>query len=565
MLSRAPGTPAPFERPRGPVRLHPALPAGSSIAQNDFALTADGFALLRADAETPQQSELFAVPARGSEPLRKLNATLTPGPAEGDVLEFAWSGEQVVYSASQRAEGFFELFTVVPEQAPDYEQIVELATYGCTVQEFRLAPDGTRAVYVASDATPGLYELYSVLLDGSAAPVKLNGPIASPGGDVHEDFLLTPDGLKVVFKGGLEDEDVFELFVAPVDGAVPAQRLHPPLSGLLDVQPGMQVSSDGARVVYLADALVDERIDLFSAPLDASQPPVRLDATLIANGDVTAFLIAPDGTFVLYTADQAVDERYELFRVPIDGSQPPLRLSMPLGAGGSVFQDFEVTPDSARVVFKAKAATLARSELYSVPADGSQAPLRLHPEHLFVGGIGSSVLQPSGERVVYIEYEDVTGLVGLFSVPVDGSEAPLEIAPREANPVDIEELRLSPTGDEVLYVVRGGIYQDDELYQAAVGGSHEPREIGVVHGAPQYLFSPDSTRVLVRTSTVPNGSVELFTAPADGSSSLVPVNDPLVPGGNVTAFSPLPVGDAVLYRADQDEDEVFELYIAPLP
>lgn len=155
-----------------------------------------------------------------------------------------------------------------------------------------------------------------------------------------------------------------------------------------------------------------------------------------SSGSVEGFLNPPGTVWILFlNPDGTVRD------------QPPQHLSMPLGAGGSVFQDFEVTPDSARVVFKAQAATLARSELYSVPADGSQAPLRLHPEHLFVGGIGSSVLQPSGERVVYIEYEDATGLVGLFSVPVDGSEAPLEIAPREANPVDIEELRLRGNSD----------------------------------------------------------------------------------------------------------------------
>jgi hypothetical protein len=37
--------------------------------------------------------------------------------------------------------------------------------------------------------------------------------------------------------------------------------------------------------------------------------------------------ISPDGEQVAYLADQITDGRYELFSVPIDGSAAPVRLS----------------------------------------------------------------------------------------------------------------------------------------------------------------------------------------------------------------------------------------------
>ncbi len=43
------------------------------------------------------------------------------------------------------------------------------------------------------------------------------------------------------------------------------------------------------------------------------------------------------------------------------------------------------------------------------------------------------------------------------------------------------------------------------------------------------------------------------------------LNGDLVPGGNVqTGFQISPDGSSIIYRADQDADEVFEMYQVPL-
>src|SRR4029077_1474999 len=44
------------------------------------------------------------------------------------------------------------------------------------LQEFALTPDGTRAVYRGDQLTDGLDELFMVPLDGSAAPLNLSSP-----------------------------------------------------------------------------------------------------------------------------------------------------------------------------------------------------------------------------------------------------------------------------------------------------------------------------------------------------------------------------------------------------
>ena len=57
-----------------------------------------------------------------------------------------------------------------------------------------------------------------------------------------------------------------------------------PVTG--DVRPFVQLTPGGERVVYGADAGSDEVLELFSAPLDASAPPVKLNGALASGGDV---------------------------------------------------------------------------------------------------------------------------------------------------------------------------------------------------------------------------------------------------------------------------------------
>ena len=58
--------------------------------------------------------------------------------------------------------------------------------------------------------------------------------------------------------------------------------------------------------------------------------------------------------------------------------------------------------------------------------------------------------------------------------------------------------------------------------------------------------------------------VELYSVPIDGSAPPHKWNAPLVTGGDVNAFVLRPRPDAVLYRADQEVDGHFELYLSEL-
>src|SRR6185436_7437864 len=181
--------------------------------------------------------------------------------------------------------------------------------------------------------------------------------------------LITQDGSHLVFQDiqrGDDDNDAVELYASKSGAAspvlladdytfnIPAKRFVP------------LISPDGARVVFLNP----NRNELYTVPIEGGSPPVRLD--VLGNSDLQ---ISPDSQRVVYRARNAALQT-ELRSVLLDGSQAARTLNGPLVSGGGVF-GFAVTPDSARVLYRANQDASGVIELFSVPVDGSAAPVKL--------------------------------------------------------------------------------------------------------------------------------------------------------------------------------------------
>ncbi len=68
-------------------------------------------------------------------------------------------------------------------------------------------------VYTANQDTVGVREIYSVPLDGSASPTKLNGTLPS-GGGVNDSFQISPDSSRVVYTADQDTNEVYEIYSA---------------------------------------------------------------------------------------------------------------------------------------------------------------------------------------------------------------------------------------------------------------------------------------------------------------------------------------------------------------
>lgn len=460
-------------------------------------MSPQGLAVYRAAGETAGVFALYRVPLDRSQAPVRINATLPRPNAQVGTTALDLGGEHVVFLTEGHTANAQELYAAPLDGSGAALRLNPAFTQGLDVLDFAISADGTRVVYRADALTDEVFELFSVPIAGGTA-LRLNGPLVS-GGDVV-DYAISGDGERVVYRADQDVDEELELYSVPLAGGSATQVSAPLVSGgdvrtlvvvAGDESPAFGISPDGARVVYVADQEVDERHELYSAPI-AGGAVVRLNPTLVAAGDVRglsnperAFAFSPDATRVLYLADQNFDERLELFSVPIAGGAA-VRINEPLDAFEKV-RSFAVAPDASRVLYLADQLQ-GQIELWSAPLAGGSPALRLNSPGQQVQG--PIAVTGSGQAV----YRSFPPSVSAYSVPVDGSAAPLRLNPPLDPSEDVASFTLTPDGERVLY-----------------------------------LADHDTDFVL-----------ELWSVPTDGSATAVKLNAPLPPGGSFELLFPLP-------------------------
>lgn len=541
-----------------PVRLSDPMNTAGNVTR--FAVAGPGdFITYLADANHNETFELFGAPFAGGADVT-YNGPFQSGPVVGDVLAFSVSPDEqrVFYRADEEADGSFAYYcTPADGSGTPFSLTTDMPEGGSVLASLGLSPDGTRAAIIlgdgpntsvgwlyASDATQpsvpvllddndGLhttpllisstgvhvvyrrqspfaapYVLCSARLDGVGEPLVLT--LAT--GTVMTNFKLSEDGSEAFYLADLDLAGVIELHHVAVDGSPPSAKLNPPLAGTSDVI-AFAAAPGGMHVAYVADADLDEVFELYSVPSSGGGPVVKLNGSLVAGGDVKDFAITPDGAYVVYRADQTVDQTSELFRVPIAGGTPIL--IMPVAGGTGVQSDYVLSTDGQTVYYRATHSAPLLTELFRVAADGSASPVMLSGPITAGGNVSSFALAPDQVHLAYIADQRTNGVAEVFgATSTPGTDVLLHAMPGSG---DVIDLRIAPDSLAV-------------VYRANVD----------------------------RTFTV----LELFSAPIDGSTAPARLSRPLPTAGGVEAdFVALSAGRAI-YRADQEENDVFELFSA---
>ncbi|MEQ8234757.1 MAG: hypothetical protein RKL32_23845 [Gammaproteobacteria bacterium] len=443
---------------------------------------------------------------------------------------------------------------------------------------FLVTPDSGRVVYRADQDVDDVHELYSVPISGGT-PVRLT-PIPPPGGDVPPDFPYTfgesfavsADGTRVIYRADHDRNDVDELYSVPVDGSAAPLRLNQPLVSGGDVTRFI-LSPDGTHVLFRADALGDERHELFVTTIDGSTPPTRINPTLVNGVDLSeaGLRYTPDGNHVLYGADQDVDNTFELYTVPADGSGPARKLNPPLDAGNAVMSDFAIAADSTRVVFEVnRGASAPPTQLYAAALDGSAPAVQLSavPDGA-PRGIDDFVLVGDATRVIYLADEGVPDVAQLYLAPLDGSTASVRLNGDLVTGGSVDaRFWFTPDGERLLFIADLLVDEVTELFSVPLDASAAPVRLNApLPPGGQVLrpveVSPDGMRAVYRAEQDSAGVVELYSVPVDASLAPARLNGPLAPGGGVDQFTVTPDGTRVFYLAQQDSTRR-ELYSVPI-
>ena len=218
-----------------------------------------------------------------------------------------------------------------------------------------ISPDSSRAVMLSGD-----YQgIYTVSINGGN-PTKISKPNVVNG--AIADFKISPDSSRVVYKGDVEVDGQNELFSVLITGG-PVTKLSAVIghSGPLHDVSLFDISPNSSRVVYVADAEVDNRNELYSV-LIAGGGLVKLNDPLLANQDVLNVQTSPSSGFVGYFVDDWLNQTTEVYTSPIGGGGATKR-NGPLVPGGRV-GSYKISPFSTRLIYTADQDVDAQTELY---------------------------------------------------------------------------------------------------------------------------------------------------------------------------------------------------------
>ncbi len=182
------------------------------------------------------------------------------------------------------------------------------------------------------------------------------------------------------------------------------------------------ISPDGSRVLYTADQETSDVFELFSVPLlGPASSGVKLNGSLVADGDVSDFKISPDSRWAVYRADQHIDGEAFGYRAPLAGpagrdegiwSVPDTSMS-----GGS--SSYLIDPTSQQVVVRGGWAFLDDiKRLWSCILAGTpDFGGKMLSDPLVAGGMVVEFdMSSDGRFVVYRADQDVDDTTELYAV-----------------------------------------------------------------------------------------------------------------------------------------------------
>ena len=503
--------------PGVPYKLSAELTSNGNVF-SDFQFTPDGTHVIYRANGNNGEIDLFQASISSGDVINLTEDASSSG--SGDVLSFKISndGQKIVYWLINSGEQ--SLWAKLPGLTLRISGTLA-ATLPTLILDFTISDDSSRVVYRAQTSMPFVASRLFVkrIEQPSAAQPNRIGRELVPGGGIRL-YQFVPNSNTVVYYGDVRTAGVLEIFFTPADFLSSTIVLNPPLAAMRDVRSDFSISPDGQYVVYRADARIDEVTELYRSTLTSPVQAIKLNPNnLAASEEVGDFKISPDSKRVVYRSDERIDDVAELFSVPINnaGGDLAVRISDSLIADGDVIE-YKISPNSARVTYLADQEVDEKIELFSGLISGLSVS-SLTPNLADNDDVVSYEFNQSGSRVVYLAR--VSNSQQLRSVRIFGGD----------------DLPLNPP-----LAINANVLKD-------------------------YRTSPSSDRVFYRADQINSTVFELFSTEIEGPiTSNVRLNTGFLTLSeqDVFGFQISPDGKFLVYRADQDRDQQFELFAVNL-
>jgi Tol biopolymer transport system component len=271
---------------------------------------------------------------------------------------------------------------------------------------------------------------------------------------------------------------------------------------------------------------------------------------------------------VVYLAS-ALNSTPNLFLADADNPGSAVQLN-PTLAAGAVIDDFKVAPDQTRVFYVADQDVAGRSELYSVAFSTPGTAERMNPPMPTEADVAVFVLSPDGARLAYAADQDTNGVFELYVVSVANPGSSQRLNPTLVSGGGVTTgFSFSPDSASVLYAAEQDVAGQAELYLVNVAApgisakvnSPFPSFTGLRTGAK---FSPDGNWILYAADQDVDDVSELYVVATTNPGASTKVNPPFTGDSDVCRWDFSPDSLSIAYCADQDTVDTIELYLVPL-
>ena len=492
------------------------------------------YVIHRIDDANRNLAGIFSRPIDGSSPPIRLNDPLPLTGFHSFNFKISPDGKYVVYTSGQNAVSVRELFSVPIDGSSAPIKLNDTLTEGGFVRSFEISPDSQFVVYNADQINGNVINLFVAPINVESDSSRIDPDAFTVEGDlisgnVSSNFKITPDSQNVVYITNQTSNFDFELFRVSIDGGT-RQRLNDDLvaDNTIDSDPAspdgnvtdFKISNNGQRVVYLADQIADGQVELFTVTINGNDRS-RLNSDLIDDGDVIDFTISEDSQYVVYQANQNSNTVFEIFSAKSDGANQATRLNTNLASGDVT--NFKISPNSEYVIYTAQQNTELVNELYSTPIDGGSS-IRLNDENLASNSFGQTLLD-----------------------------------------ADVFNFEISPDSQHVVYRVSSNF--STRLFKSPIRSTNSTIQLSTedIRGSVQSIFSisADSQRVTYLGALFESFRNDLINVSINGGDSTIINSPPLNTSGsaNVFEFIESPSSEFIIYLASRPELELFSIQL----
>ncbi len=493
--------------------------------------------------------------------------------------------QRLLYVADQETDEVRELYvaSVDPDGTISVDK-VNGDTDGRSVSQIVWTPDGNRVAWVVGNSNGILPdELYVAFLDGATAsdPVLIDSDLEGLGSPAW-----SPDGLHLGYAAHDPDNDDLVLRVAAISGPAPFATDVVVTFGE-SANTRFSWSPDSRWIAY--QSFVDGRRQVLGVDVTEDDPqPVTLSATAsdFANTVNEVFEWSAAEPRLFYLSDQDTDGVIELHVVDLSGVTPsaPVRLNTPLASGSTVTAAYW-SPDGARLAYLTDSDANSSIELHVVDLDGDAVNISddFYDEPYVVEE--RPVWSPDSTRLVYLARPYGTSF-DIFAVDVaaDPIGAPARLNPPLSAPktvssgsIDCVAVAWSHDSKLVTFAADKDITYQVELWTTSWTGAAPATAVQsnatFPHDAAKatdcgFAWSPVRRTLLYRAEQDELAVHELFAVASADLGSPTQVNAAFALEGDVLHddarkrnFVWSPDGNWIAYLADQDINERVELYL----